>query len=148
MLITIPATVVLFGVNNMASKPRSFRPAHLGTVKQERAAYEVRRGSARDRGYTSRWDKAAATYKRDNPLCIGCEAVDRVELAKVVDHIIPHKGDQSLFWDKANWQPCCAKHHDIVKQQLERQYEQGLLNASDLRLDSKAAVHLTRLFFN
>lgn len=127
----------------MASKPRSFRPVHLGTVKQERKAYEVRRGSARDRGYTSRWDKAAVTYKRDNPLCIGCEAVDRVELAKVVDHIIPHKGDQSLFWDKANWQPCCAMHHDIVKQYLERQFEQGLLSAGDLRLTSPIAKAAT-----
>ncbi|OYR14268.1 putative prophage LambdaSo holin [Brucella rhizosphaerae] len=127
----------------MASKPRTFRPAHLGTVKQERAAYEVRRGSARDRGYTSRWDKAAVTYKRDNPLCIGCEAVDRVEVAKVVDHIIPHKGDQSLFWDKANWQACCAMHHDIVKQYLERQFEQGLLSAGDLRLTSSIAKAAT-----
>lgn len=132
----------------MASKPKSFRPSHLGTVQQSQRDYEARRGSARERGYTARWDRAAAAFKRDNPLCIGCEAVDRVELASVVDHIIPHKGDDALFWDQANWQACCTKHHDIVKQQLERQYEQGLLNAADLRLDSKAAVHLTRIIFN
>lgn len=132
----------------MASKPKSFRPSHLGTVQQSQRDYETRRGSARQRGYTAQWDRVAAAFKRDNPLCIGCEAVDRVELASVVDHIIPHKGDDTLFWDQANWQPCCTKHHDIVKQQLERQYEQGLLNASDLRLDSKAAVHLTRIIFN
>lgn len=127
----------------MASKPRSFRPAHLGTVKQAQADYEVRRGSARDRGYTSRWDKAATTFKRDNPLCLGCEAVDRVELAKVVDHIIPHKGDQTLFWDKGNWQSCCERHHDIVKQYLERQFYQGLLTEADLRLTSPAAKAAT-----
>lgn len=127
----------------MASKPRSFRPAHLGTVKQEQAAYEARRGSARDRGYTTRWDNAATTYKRDNPLCIGCEAVDRVELAKVVDHTIPHKGDPTLFWDKDNWQSCCERHHDIVKQYLERQFLQGLLSEADLRLTSLAAKAAT-----
>ncbi|WP_433762040.1 HNH endonuclease [Brucella anthropi] len=132
----------------MASKPKSFRPSHLGTVQQSQRDYEARRGSSRERGYTARWDRAAVAFKRDNPLCIGCEAIDRVELASVVDHIIPHKGDDVLFWDQANWQPCCTKHHDIVKQQLERQYEQGLLNAADLRLDSKAAVHLTRIIFN
>ncbi len=32
--------------------------------------------------------------------------------ADVVDHIIPHKGDQSLFWDSSNWQPLCKHHHD------------------------------------
>lgn len=132
----------------MASKPKSFRPSHLGALQQSQRDYEARRGSARERGYTARWDRAAAAFKRDNPLCIGCEAVDRVELASVVDHVIPHKGDDALFWDQANWQPCCTKHHDIVKQQLERQYEQGLLNAADLLLDSKAAVHLTRIIFN
>mgnify|MGYP001036460122 CR=1 FL=1 len=132
----------------MASKPKSFRPSHLGTLQQSQRDYEARRGSARERGYTARWDRAAAAFKRDNPLCIGCEAVDLVELVSVVDHVIPHKGDDALFWDQANWQPCCTKHHDIVKQQLERQYEQGLLNAADLRLDSKAAVHLTRIIFN
>ncbi|KAB2730721.1 HNH endonuclease [Brucella intermedia] len=127
----------------MASKPKSFRPSHLGTVQQSQRDYEARRGSARERGYTARWDRAAAAFKRDNPLCIGCEAVDRVELASVVDHIIPHKGDDALFWDQANWQPCCTKHHDIVKQYLERQFEQGLLSEMDLRLTSSPAKAAT-----
>ncbi|MFB8340925.1 HNH endonuclease [Brucella cytisi] len=127
----------------MASKPKSFRPSHLGTVQQSQRDYEARRGSSRERGYTARWDRAAAAFKRDNPLCIGCEAVDRVELASVVDHIIPHKGDDALFWDQANWQPCCTKHHDIVKQHLERQFEQGLLSEMDLRLTSSAAKAAT-----
>jgi 5-methylcytosine-specific restriction protein A len=32
--------------------------------------------------------------------------------ATVVDHIIPHKGDMGLFWDKANWQSLCKPCHD------------------------------------
>lgn len=32
--------------------------------------------------------------------------------ASIVDHIIPHKGDKQLFWDRDNWQPLCKKHHD------------------------------------
>lgn len=127
----------------MASKPKSFRPSHLGTVQQAQRDYEARRGSARERGYTARWDRTAADYKRDNPLCIGCEAVDRVELASVVDHIMPHRGNEDLFWDPANWQPCCARHHDIVKQYLERQFDQGLLSGADLRLTSQAAKAAT-----
>ena len=30
----------------------------------------------------------------------------------VVDHIVPHRGDQKLFWDKSNWQPLCKACHD------------------------------------
>nr|WP_307877464.1 MULTISPECIES: HNH endonuclease [unclassified Rhizobium] len=39
--------------------------------------------------------------------------------ASVVDHIIPHRGDQALFWHHANWQPLCAPCHNSVKQRQE-----------------------------
>ena len=32
--------------------------------------------------------------------------------ATVVDHIIPHRGDQKLFWDQNNWQALCKSCHD------------------------------------
>ncbi len=32
--------------------------------------------------------------------------------ATVVDHIIPHRGDQKLFWDENNWQGLCEHHHN------------------------------------
>jgi 5-methylcytosine-specific restriction protein A len=32
--------------------------------------------------------------------------------AIVVDHIIPHKGNYKLFWDKSNWQSLCKSCHD------------------------------------
>ncbi len=28
-----------------------------------------------------------------------------------VDHIQPHRGDMTLFWDSSNWQPLCHRHH-------------------------------------
>jgi 5-methylcytosine-specific restriction protein A len=28
-----------------------------------------------------------------------------------VDHIIPHKGNMNLFWDKRNWQSMCGRCH-------------------------------------
>jgi len=33
-------------------------------------------------------------------------------LATVVDHITPHKGDNDLFWDRANWQSLCESCHN------------------------------------
>ena len=38
----------------------------------------------------------------------------------MVDHIKPHKGDETLFWDETNWQALCKPHHDIDKQREER----------------------------
>jgi 5-methylcytosine-specific restriction endonuclease McrA len=38
-----------------------------------------------------------------------------------VDHIIPHRGDDRLFWDRSNWQALCAHHHNSNKQRLDRQ---------------------------
>ncbi|RKJ07590.1 HNH endonuclease, partial [Butyricicoccus sp. 1XD8-22] len=41
--------------------------------------------------------------------------------ATVVDHIKPHQGDQSLFWNENNWQPLCKRCHDR-KTRTEDQY--------------------------
>ena len=40
--------------------------------------------------------------------------------ATVVDHIVPHKGDMALFWDKSNWQGLCAHCHNSHKQRREK----------------------------
>ncbi|MCB1499724.1 MAG: HNH endonuclease [Bauldia sp.] len=102
------------------------------------------RGSARERGYTVQWEKAAAAFKRAHPLCLGCEAVGLVEPATVVDHIVPHRGDQALFWDPANRQPACGWHHSAVKQTLEVQFDAGRVGVDALRLDSAEAIRLTK----
>lgn len=48
-----------------------------------------------------------------------CERQGRVAGATLVDHIKPHKGDQVLFWEQANWQPLCATCHSKHKQREE-----------------------------
>ena len=48
---------------------------------------------------------------RRHPLCVECEKEGRTTAAVVVDHITPHRGDQTLFWDEKNWQPLCQSHH-------------------------------------
>jgi 5-methylcytosine-specific restriction protein A len=32
--------------------------------------------------------------------------------ATIVDHVVPHRGDQRLFWDQGNWAPACKSCHD------------------------------------
>jgi 5-methylcytosine-specific restriction protein A len=36
---------------------------------------------------------------------------ERVVAAADLDHIIPHKGDMTLFWDPTNWQGLCKGCH-------------------------------------
>lgn len=102
------------------------------------------RSGARARGYDRQWERAAALFKVQNPLCLGCEAAGLVTATEVVDHVVPHKGDLDLFWDRNRWQPACKWHHDVVKQQLEFRYAKGVLTEQDLWLNSSAATALTK----
>lgn len=128
----------------MPVKPPTFRPKGQRSRRQANAEYDAKRGSARQRGYSPRWDREAYAFKGLHPFCIGCKAVGMLMATEVVDHIIPHKGDEKLMWNERNWQPACRFHHDVVKQKLELLYAQGSIPADDLRLNSATAVELTR----
>lgn len=39
-------------------------------------------------------------------------ARDEIVASAVVDHIVPHKKDQKLFWRRSNWQALCKPCHD------------------------------------
>jgi 5-methylcytosine-specific restriction enzyme A len=71
------------------------------------------RPSARKRGYTVRWEKAARRFLLKHPVCTrfgkdkGCTAI-----AQHVDHVTPHSGDLRLFWDRRNWQGLCQPCHN------------------------------------
>lgn len=78
------------------------------------------RPSAAERGYGSAWAKARAGFLRHHPNCAECAKEGLIVRASVVDHIVPHRGDQRLFWDTSNWQPLCISHHSIDKQQREK----------------------------
>jgi 5-methylcytosine-specific restriction protein A len=81
--------------------------------------------TALERGYNYRWQKASKVFLLDNPLCVYCGKLGRITPATVVDHIIPHKGDEELFWDVGNWQPLCKLCHDSVKADEERGKHKG-----------------------
>ena len=76
--------------------------------------------TAAQRGYGYKWQKAREQHLRDHPLCVMCKAQGRVTEATVVDHIVAHRGIQSVFWDRDNWQSLCATHHSKDKQREEQ----------------------------
>jgi 5-methylcytosine-specific restriction endonuclease McrA len=69
---------------------------------------------------SGRWRKLRAQVIKANPWCVMCKAAHISRQATIVDHIRPHRGDESLFWDVRNLQPICKPCHDGAKQAFER----------------------------
>lgn len=99
------------------------------------------RKSSHERGYNHRWRKARETYLSAHPLCVECGKHGRVAAASVVDHIAPHRNDQALFWDRANWQALCKPCHDSHKQRAERSGAVVGCDAAGLPLDPRHPWH-------
>lgn len=78
------------------------------------------RESSTKRGYGYKWQKAREVWLREHPLCADHLSRGQYVPASVVDHIVPHKGDRKLFWDRKNWQSLCKRCHDSAKQAQER----------------------------
>ena len=71
---------------------------------------EVR--SAAGRGYNAAWRKASKQFLQAHPLCEECMKQGKYVKATVVDHVVPHRGDEKLFWDRSNWRALCKRCHD------------------------------------
>ena len=109
----------------MPMMPPRFRPAGQRERAEVRREADQRRGSARERGYTSAWDKASKGHLERSPLCIYCLMgawgdAPRTTAATLVDHLIPHRGDQAVFWTRRDWISSCAPCHAGPKQAAER----------------------------
>jgi 5-methylcytosine-specific restriction enzyme A len=93
-------------------KPLVHRPAGVRSAAEVKRALDRQRPSAARRGYGPRWRRARAAFLAQHPLCAACRALGRVVPATVVDHVVPHRGDQRLFWNQGNWAPACKPCHD------------------------------------
>ena len=71
-----------------------------------------RRASAHERGYTSKWRRLSKLYLKAHPLCEECKRQGKLTPATVVDHIVPHRGNEHLRWSESNWQSLCKPCHD------------------------------------
>jgi 5-methylcytosine-specific restriction protein A len=121
----------------MAIAPSTFRPPWLPAVPKRE--YDQHRGSARERGYDSRWEKARKAYLAKHPLCVCCLANGIPHGAELVDHIEPHKGDMARFWDSGNWQGLCRWCHENIKRAVEMAWLNGQAEPTLLRLDRQVS---------
>ena len=62
--------------------------------------------------YGRKWRNAKAKYLAAYPLCNACASRRIRTKADTVDHIVPHKGDEKLFWSRSNWQALCRACHN------------------------------------
>lgn len=87
-----------------------------------RAEADRRRPNAAARGYNSAWQKARVGFLAHHPHCemLITSGQRCGRPATVVDHIIPHRGNRKLFWDKSNWAALCLRCHNSLKQRQER----------------------------
>jgi len=96
-------------------------PAHTRQIDR-------RRGTAYQRGYTSRWADFARRYRRQYPLCgmrapgapettdSVCQRDGIVTAAALVDHIVPVTGkDDPSFWT-GPFQSLCSSCHNQKRQ--------------------------------
>ncbi|MBX9759363.1 MAG: HNH endonuclease [Beijerinckiaceae bacterium] len=90
-------------------------PCEERQASARKAAFDRTRPSARERGYTSEWEKESKAFLQVNPTCRRCG-----QPAKLVDHIQAHKGSPGLFWNRSNWQPMCTPCHSRAKQAEEK----------------------------
>ena len=96
-----------------------------GRCPTHRTQRERWRGSAHARGYTSQWDAWSKAFLAEFPVCgmrpngqspVMSECYTRCpttlmgrNAATQTDHVIPHRGDHTLFLDReGNWQALCA----------------------------------------
>ena len=89
----------------MTFSPRTYR-------RVRKKPTPVRPNSYR-RGYTKAWAKARRAYLAEHPFCEceDCKAGYLLKPATVVDHKIPHGGNEDLFWDRSNWQALAFACH-------------------------------------
>ena len=55
---------------------------------------------------TARWRRERRAFLEEHPFCAVCGGT-----STLVDHIVPHHGDEIVFWDQRNWQALCASCH-------------------------------------
>ena len=58
------------------------------------------------------------TCRQTGVLLIGAHPAPN---SPVVDHVVPHRGDERLFWDVGNLQAVSKAYHDSDKRKMEMQ---------------------------
>lgn len=97
----------------MPNKPPRLAIPGQQTAAERRKQFDQQRSRLEYRRWysTARWRKSRDWFLSLNPLCKHCELEGYTTAATEVDHRVPHRGDEQLFWDCDNWSPLCQSCH-------------------------------------
>ncbi len=63
---------------------------------------------------------------RKDPLCVRCKAQGKVVIAKIANHIVPHKGDEKLFFSGELESVCKACHDGPIQREEIKGYSDAV----------------------
>lgn len=108
----------------MPRKPKTHRPPGFKGNTVTKKEYDAKRANVPWRRWylLARWKKLRAIVLYEEPYCRRCEAEGIVTPSDTVNHITPHEGNATLFWDRGNLEGVCASHHssDIQREEAAR----------------------------
>lgn len=87
--------------------PRGYCPAHKRPDVRPNA-------DVRAWYHTPAWEALKRQVRAEEPCCRQCwTEEDRAVAGTQTDHIVPHRGVRSLFFDRSNLQNLCERHHGM-----------------------------------
>lgn len=92
---------------------------------------------------TSQWKAIRTDQLQREPLCERCKKRGKIIAATVVHHLVPHKGDWTLFV-KGPFASSCKPCHDGAEQQIERIGFHAAIGADGWPTDSNHPVNKVR----
>lgn len=84
---------------------------------------------------TKEWQTIRRQRFAMEPSCRFCAASGHISRATSCDHIKPHRGNASLFFDLNNTQSLCRRCHDSTKQKQERRGYSDEIGSDGLPVD-------------
>ena len=77
------------------------------------------------------WTNTRLDVLHHEPFCRACAAVGVERVATEVDHVIPHDGNESLFWDRGNLAPLCKSCHSRKTLSETKAKQKGTYHANN-----------------
>lgn len=103
----------------------SFRKPDLPRISTVREREkDLRRGSRQSRGYDADWERARLIHLEKEPLCRESGFRGLVQVAQLVDHIIPVRDRPDLRLEPSNLCSLTQRMHDTWKRWLEAEARQ------------------------
>jgi 5-methylcytosine-specific restriction endonuclease McrA len=102
------------------------RPRREDGDKLVQARAVDRRGSARERGYSARWDRLSDSIRTARPYCEECLRWMRFRFTRIVDHKLPLRAPfNGPLLERSNLWCLCDECHFGLKAWLEAAAEQS-----------------------